>query len=266
MTELGRKYTTRVFGTLTEVADFASARGYRNQGSDAWAGGSFDDAMQKLRDGDLALASQSDELLRKFEERSFPTFRRQWQNDVAGHVANVPAFIAGQPAAMRRRRRIEHEAAPVTVMVDLFISANFTAEDAMVRGTAVLALVRALAMHRAVTLYVSFATTARSGVTLCPVIKIDTTPLDLARAAYVFCGVSFIRQIGLQVLHRMVPGSSPWPPFRGELRDIATEVFGDGTQLLIVSGGIVSDVTRDPAGWIEARLREAAPEVLGEAA
>ena len=259
------KYVTRLFESLDALAAYAVPATYRS-GGDSWAGGSWDFALRALRDGDTTHVARSDELLRKFESLLFPTRRRAWRADVAGFAPNVPAHIAGHPASMRRRVVRQAEAAPITVYVDLFISSSFDAEDAIVRGAAALALVRVLAAYRAVTLYVGYATTGYSGTTICPIVRLDTTPLDLAHATFVLCNVAFVRRIGLAVMDRMVPGSSPWPPLRGSLRDVLAQAgFAADTELLIISGGIVSDVTRDPAAWIEARIREAGV-AWGEAA
>jgi hypothetical protein len=166
---------------------------------------------------------------------------------------------------MRRRERSLNEFAPITIYVDLFASAAFSSADIQVRGAAILALTRILTAHRVVTLYVGLASSLfYSGKTLMLGVKIDTTPLDLARAAYALCGASFIRRAMLSALDKAVPGSSPWPPFRGNLAETLTAVFGEGTQMLVLDGAIVAGVTKDPEGWIEARLRQAAPEVLGE--
>lgn len=260
------RFTTKLFDSLDALADYAAGGTYRTSGSDAWAGASLGEALKLTRDGDARLVARSDELLGRFESLALPTSRRQWRNDVSGYIPHVPAYIAGHPTSMRRRERREHEAAPITVYVDLFLSALFNADAAMARGAAVLALVRMLAAHRAVTLYVGYGTTTYDGHTLCPMVQLNTTPLDLAHAAYVMCSTSFVRQTLLRAMDRMVPGSSPWPALRGDIRDVIEHVFAPGTQMVIVPGGIVSDVTRNPGAWIEARIREAAPEVLGEAA
>ena len=166
--------TTKLFDSLDALADYAAGGTFRNSGGDAWAGATLNEALRFTRDGDPRLVAQSDGLLRKFESLTFPTNRRQWLAAEAGHVPNVPAFIAGHPPSMRRRAKREHDAAPVPVYVDLFLSAAFNADAAMARGAAVLALVRVLAAHRAVTLYVGYGTTTYGGHTLCPMVRLNT--------------------------------------------------------------------------------------------
>lgn len=255
------RITTRLFDSLDVLADYAAAATYKPS-DPKWAGATLPEALRLTRDGDARLVARSDELLRRYEALAFPTTRRQWRNDVAGYFPNVPAHIAGVPTSMRRRERRENVIAPITVYVDLFLSAMFDAEAAMARGAAILALTRVLTAHRAVTLYVGYGTTTHDGHTLCPMVQINTTPLDLAHAAYVMCSTSFVRQTLLRVMDRMVPGSSPWPVLRGDVRDViaAGLPHTQGTQVLVIPGGIVGGIVRDPSKWIEERIREAATD------
>lgn len=257
-------HTIRLFESLSDFADFAEGGSYRSKSGDAWAGATFAEALALTREGDLSLVSRSEALLEKFESTELLTKRREWISDIAGVVPSVPAYIAGHPQAMRRRAKREHEAAPVTVYVDLFLSAAFSVEDTAIRGAAVLAFVRVLARFRPVTLLIGYGTLDRRGRPLCPMVRLNTTPLDLAHAAYAFGSASIVRRTLLAVLDRMVPGSSPWPPFRGDYEALLREVFGSGEQLVVVKGGMIAGIVKNPAAWIEARLREAAPEVLGE--
>ena len=265
---LGRSsgYSTKVFESLDALADYAAGTSYRSSGGDSWAGGTFAQALRWTRDGDAAFVARSDALLAKFESLCFPTTRREWRNDVAGFVPNVPAHVAGLPTSMRRRPRREAPAAPITIHVDLFLSAGFSAEAALARGAAILALVRILATTRAVSLYVGYGTTESSGRTTCPVVRLNTTPLDLAHAAYVLCSTSFVRRVLLATMERMSPGShrQGWPSLRGSLHELAREVYGDGTELLLIPGGLVLGRAGDPSEWIEARLREAGVAVIGD--
>lgn len=124
-----------------------------------------------------------------------------------------------------------------------------------------LALTRVLATVRPIELYVGFGSTwgGRHGFVAA---KVNTTPLDLAHAAYALCGIGFLRQVCFAALERLFP-SNPFPALREPLATLAAEMLPHGTHVIAV-GGVVSDVTRDPGAWIEARLREAAPQVLGE--
>ena len=255
---------TKFFNTMTELAEFAQTNNRATAGPAGWVGGTLQECVSKTLNGDLGLVAKSDEFLAKFETLTFVTLRRQWRNDVAGHVPHVPSFIAGHPNSMRRRTKQQYEAAPVTILVDVGVSAAFSHNDILARGAAILALCRVLAGYRAVSLYVMDASKLRTGRQSAVVVRIDTTPLDLAHAAWALCGTGFLRQIMLPMQIQRL-GTSAIPVFRGSLGGFMLELLPEGTCVLEVPG-TSSDITRDPAGWIEARLREAAPEVLGEAA
>ena len=254
----GRNYTTRLFGDLTELAEYAAQERFATRGGTAWSGGTLRECVRRTRDGDATLVAQSEALMAKFEGLVFPTHRREWVADVTGYVPNVPAHIAGHPASMRRRAKREAEAAPVAVFVDIFASSSFSHSDIMTRGAAVLALARILAGYRPIELYVAFASRRRDdNAAGCVAVKIDTAPLDLAHAAWALCGVGFLRQVMFSALEGVFP-SNPFPPLRESISNIAAEMLPHGTDVIAVNG-VVSDVTSDPARWITERIREAAP-------
>jgi len=166
---------------------------------------------------------------------------------------------------MRRRKRAEHEAAPVTIFVDVFASAMFSHDDIVTRGAAVLALTRILSAHRPIELYVALASTGGSGTTGAFAVRINSTPLDLAHASFALMGVSFLRRIGFVTLEG-INRSHPFPPLQGyTLSDIAQEMLTLGTSFIAIPG-VVSSVTREPERWITERIREVAPEIIGEEA
>jgi len=260
----GRKYVTRVFDDLDTLADFAAGAHYKHHNSDhKWSGGSLRECVLKTRDGDLGLAAQSEALLARFESLRFETPRREWRSDVSGFVPNVPAYIAGHPNAMRRRERAPSVVAPITVFVDVFASAAFSHQAILARGAAVLALVRVLARVRPISLYVGFGSTAWNGGSGMVAVRINTSPLDLAHAAWALCGIGFLRQVLFSALEGTFP-SGPFPALRPALADVAAEMLPAGTQVIAVSG-VVSNITQDPGAWISERIREALPAEIGAA-
>jgi len=256
---------TRTFASTEALAAFAATHSHRAvSGMDSWAGGTFAQAQEWLREGDTRYVAQSEALMEKFEKLTLPTQGRTWHNEVAGFVPNVPAYLAGNPQSMRRRKRVESPTAPITVFVDVFASSSFSQDKIVARGAAVLALVRILARFRAVTLWVCCTSTAHDGTHICSAVQINTTPIDLAHAGYMLCGPSFLRHIWTTTLRGMYPQVDNVPPLRGAtLTELATRAFGEGTEILVVKGAIVSQSGGDPTRWIEEKIREAAPEVLG---
>ena len=251
---------------MSEFGDFVSPHPYDVDAE--WAGGTWKQSLDWLRTGNLSVAATSDKLLEKFEGLELPTFRQEWFNEVDGSVPNVQAFIAGHPMSMRRRKRAESHSAPITVFVDLFVSGGVSNEKILERGALILSLVRILANHRPVQLYAADATTSRSGVTVAQAVRIETAPLDLARAAYALCHSAFYRNLIISAeRHILSDTGDPLDKTKWTLSQIAAEMFGDGEQVLVIPAAMVTSTgSIDAKKWIEDRIREAAPEILAKAA
>lgn len=160
-------------------------------------------AIDAVATGDNAGVEASDTFLRQLEEAMPHAFATGWQNidGPTGSFPNVPAMLQGHPYHMRQRVRVSKETTPLTVYADLTISAGVSSADLRKRGSAILALVRALASRRPVELYaVSGAGTGSTCMyVLC---KIDTAPLDLSRAAHVLTSPAVYRGITFAILQK----------------------------------------------------------------
>lgn len=199
--------------TVTDMAGFAelarlSLDHAKDGHSHEWSLGVLaPEAADKVRDGDLSGVAASDAFLTKLEDIS-PVSRR-WANvaSVAGGAPNVGAFLAGSPMAMRRRVRLLNESAPLTILVDCTSSGGISSKKLVKRGAAVLALVRLLSGLRPVSLYAVCALTP-SGKTgnkaTAIAVRIDSTPLDLARAAFVIGHPAAARQSMYSICKRAV--------------------------------------------------------------
>lgn len=164
-----------------------------------WAGNlTLKEAGKSCAEGDLSLVEASDKILTKIEaEFSFVTGHAETIATVAGGAVNVPAMLSGSPMCMRRRRQTVSEIGPITVMVDSGALAEVSPETMRRRGVAVLALVRVLSRIRPVDLWVSAAHWAgsRGDVSVMTAVRIETAPLDLARAAFVLVHPAFHRRL-----------------------------------------------------------------------
>jgi len=196
-----------VFGDLPAFVQLGqSVKEHRGFDTDSWALGNsqfrkwaghlnFDEILHRMQNGNEALAARSDDLLRDLE--TAPLLSRAFKivDDVAGAVPNVPAYIAGQPLAMRRRARTMSEQAPLAVVVNLSSHVDILDEQLMARGAAILALVRQLSTVRPVELWCGSSLGARlSDVSaIHQYVRIETSPLDLARAAFVIVATAFSR-------------------------------------------------------------------------
>ena len=157
-------------------------------------------AIKRLTTGDESLVAASDALLAKLENALPHTKKFQWQRVIAGQIVDVPEMLRGEPACMRRRVRARRNDAPVTIFMDLTSSAMISARDLLARGTAILALARALVEHRAVELWGGIAlgegTWHGKAWSSTVAWRIDTAPLDLARAAFLLAHPAVARGIG----------------------------------------------------------------------
>lgn len=194
-----------VYDSIKEFADDMDAkapRGYEWHGFNEphWCGGfTGEQSIAACRNGDMTGVPIADKMLGDLE--SLITFRtRSFRivDDIAGGVPNVPAYLAGHPNHMRRRERVASEQAPLTVIADLCSSGGISAHDVQKRGAAILALVRLLSESRPVELWAVNELDAQGDGSQCAVaicIKIETSPLDLARAAHVLTSPSVPRAL-----------------------------------------------------------------------
>jgi hypothetical protein len=264
----------RLFDSAGELADFAiercsNAGDWKTRG-EAWTGGDSSlAACRKAKSGDLAGVARSDALLERFERFAFETERQRWTDDVCGGFPNVPAFLSGHPLAMRRRIADKDGAAPLAVIVDLTTSAGISAETIEKRGAAILALVRLLTMRRPVELWGGVMTAAGQRDGLCGVFcRLETAPLDLATAAYVMTSAGFPRAACYPIATVTTEWRGGWPyndyqASRKHMPEICAAAFNHASETLCIPPvHMQDDITKNPEGWIEARLAELAPTQL----
>lgn len=251
------------------LANIASLTGYgKSRGAYEWNGNlSFEQAVTKTREGDLASVAKSDTLLAKFEEYEIPTARKAWSDDVCGSIPNVPAFIAGHPLAMRRRIRQDSAAAPLAIIADTTTSAMVEAAAVQAHGCAVLALVRALAAVRPIELWVGggLDTGSCRGGTWA-FVRIDTAPIDLARAAHMLTHPSVTRRLIYGAIKAVSPKSvGAWPynshaASRNHMEACIAPAFTHMTETLCIPGLYGSDASvNDPVKWIGEQLERHRP-------
>jgi hypothetical protein len=221
-----------------------------------WYGGTYQEFKQRIETGDNALVAKSDAHLAKIEDQV--PMSRGWRNvdDVVGAVPNVPAFLAGHPQCMRRRQRTMRETAPLAIYMDLTSSAGISAADVQARGVVLLALTRLLVEHRPVELWVgtSLGNTRWSATVAW---RIDTAPLDLARAAYHVSATAMARGFGYEMAHaelKMPHGHWPFDSHGLHCRtaeERLKNVFS-GQELMYIPPIYLDDaMTKDPVAWVK---------------
>jgi hypothetical protein len=261
---LGRKAVTSFwfFDSPGDMARAAMDCGKLKQGTN-WDGGlSPEEAVKRATFGDMARVSASEALLSKMEKYAFESNKRTWRNDLAGGCPDVPAFIAGQPLSMRRRTIVESDSAPLAIIVDLTASEGIPAEIMERRGAAILALVRVLSTRRPVELWAgSFLQGGPAGMDACAFFaRIDTAPLDLARAAHVLSSQSMPRQIGFALGYALGGFQGRWPYVNDKvsrplMKDIFLPAMPHVTDALCVPGAHLNDpMSKNPEAWLEETL------------
>lgn len=164
---------------------------------------SYAQAIEAVNTGDNAGVAASDGFLRQLEDAMPHAFATGWQNvdGPTGAFPNVPAMLQGHPFHMRRRHRIAKETTPLTVYADLTISAGVSSADLQRRGSCILALVRALSSRRPVDLY-AVSGAGQSDTCMYVICRIETAPLDLARAAHVLTSAAVYRGITFAIIQK----------------------------------------------------------------
>lgn len=273
---IGRDAMTyyHLFDSVGALADAALSSGGVEHGRGDWNGGlSPAEAVRRCHVGDLERVGPSDALLARFERFGFASPRRAWMNDVTGALPDVQAYLAGHPLAMRRRVSINDTASPLAIIVDLSSSQGVRVPALEKRGAAILALVRIMSARRPVELWAGCALDANGGrnASVC-LARIDTAPLDLARAAFVLVGASFPRHICYGLGKGLDGFSGGWPYgshtiSRTMLRDMIAPAFPHVSDMLCVPAAHVDDkIHKDPEAWIESRLADLEVKAEAEAA
>ena len=233
-----------------------------------WTGGlAYNSAVEMTRNGDLSGVAASDKFLSRFE--ALAPMRAAWRvrDDVVGAVPNVPAFIAGTPLTMRRRERVAVESAPLAIAVDLVSSGSIPAKDLQKRGALILALVRALSATRPVELWAGGSASPskfRDKGAWHVWTRIDTAPLDLARAAHIMTNPAVTRgmiyaiitdESGEQKSNLHWPyGNHAWS--RANMRPILSRVIGSGDMLTIAAPHSNDELVNNPEQWFERMLKQ----------
>jgi hypothetical protein len=200
--------SVRMFAGMPDFADAIETLACEPLDS-AWAGASRAETVQRARAGDVSRVAPSDALLSKIETSlDLSSLARASVPAVAGGVPVVPAFLAGSPVAMRARRKVTSPRGEVALFVSQFVSHQVKADTIARRGAAVLALARALAMVRPVALYAYTASRSRDRpIASLTLVRLDSAPLDLARAAWMLSAPEALRQ-GAVKLHKDMQGKA----------------------------------------------------------
>ena len=272
-----RRSHFQLFDTPADLAAFADQPKHRAQYDRCFLANNFagserlmsiEAALAAFASGDLSGVAKSDALLARFNRDDLETASRCWRDDVTGPLPNVPAFIAGHPLAMRRRAPAESAFAPIAIVVDIGAHSKIKPSEIEQRGAAVLALVRALSNKRPVELWAGAGLDAdnaqNASWTFC---RIETAPLDLARAAFILTHPAAIRRVlWLAACAHGFQGRTPYNAGQKHANEATTRAliapaFEHVLDLLILPrlSSLDGQSITDPAAWIDAQLAKFEP-------
>ena len=193
----GQKTVFCLFESSTDMAQTFKREG--------WERHSYRGACEKTSkaaiEGDDKAAAESDKFLSRFDQLNLVSTGFAVTDEVVGAVPNVPAFLSGAPVNMRLRKRTVREQAPLAIVVDLTTSGAISGTDMARRGSAILAAARILSATRPVELWCFAGLGTDAGGAVFVGHRLETSPMDLARAAPCFADPLWARGIGYGSCH-----------------------------------------------------------------
>lgn len=237
------------------------------QGDMHWAGGlDYKECIRAIEIGDDESLRESDKLLERVEGDGIELLSPMWENNRTGAFPCVPSFLAGDPEAMRHLTLASTDVAPIRIYIDLFLSCGFSAEQCRIRGVTLLALARKLQAIRPVEMYLIMSCGDRDSKKrfkdgwISPMIKLETSPLDLTTASFVLGHPGFVRQLTFNWC--IEQGADSCIPYYTE----AKERLDLEEQDLFINNAIFQrDALRDPVAWVNAQVKKYAGDMAADA-
>lgn len=192
--------------SLPDASQDSNLSRWLHQNGNSWAGGyDYNDSKDRIWQGNSKAIKKSAEILDLLEENSIEVETSQLELERVGGYPCVPAFIAGSPESMFAMTAVNSDLAPLRIYAGVCLSAGFGAEQLLQRGAAILSLTRKLGMIRPVELWAYSDMEGvegrfdgiKDGYGGCaiPMVKIETSPLDLATASYILADAGFLRRL-----------------------------------------------------------------------
>ena len=251
--------TVWFFPTLLNFSEcLAQHAPYTNKHDDAtWAGESFDQSWKRCETGNTEMVATA-QLLTTQLKAQLPDSEMSWETDVAGAYPCVPAFLTGEPDHMYRKNQVESLRAPVRIFYDPASSGGIPREHLTNRGTAVLALLLKLMETRPVELWLCFD--GNESQFVC--IKVATTPVDLASAAWMLTSPGLDRNLRMTFMSeygyhggwareiRVHGNTEDMTDVRKRLRAAQTDI------VIPPSFALNEPIYRNPVDWINQKIEE----------
>lgn len=224
------------------------------------------DAQAGMLKGNLSEVPAAEKLLDSLLDAPVEFDVPQWELSVAGQMACVPAYLAGHPESMYRRVEVRSERAPVRIYASVCVSGGLSTDQLRQRGTSILALAMRLAEIRPVELHL-FADMGNYGgsTAFMPVIRLDTSPLDLCAASYCLTHPGFLRQAcftwaewaSKQTVGKGWDGAWAWntDPNSAESLRKTRDLLKAGPDDLVIPGGFAHDpMITQPVKWLNDKI------------
>lgn len=208
----GQATPVAIFPDFEHVASYLASKEPR--GGDGYT---LEMTRRGLANGDKVLAERAEKILAGIETESLYSDNvPSWGRSVAGAFPDVPAYLSGSPTNMRRRTP-QQGLAPLTIVVETFMSGGVSDEARERRGVVILSLIRKLQMTgHAVDLWLAH-TSRPNGQTATCLIRVETRPLDLVRAVWGFAAAfqrDGFKMASAQVLYNLRSYGTLMAPFK----------------------------------------------------
>lgn len=221
-------------------------------------GGSFNKAKRDLLKGNLPAAAKADALMNKLADDSMDSSGLRLDCSVAGFAPNVPAYLSGDPECMYAYDEVKSDTSPIRVFAGIGASAGLSQDDIEKRGVTILALCQKLAMIRPLELYV-YGDMGDSKSAQIPVVKIETTPLDLSTATYALSHRGFLRRLCFEWSKSKGWCTGQWAwnmaPYQPEAMAKTRAALGMADGDLHIPGAYLTDpLVKKPVEWINVQI------------
>lgn len=236
-----------------------------------WGGDKFTEVLPMLEHGDMRNVKAAQRIIDQMQENEiFTTGVKLITPSIIGFIPNVPGAIMGHPRSMLNRIESDLESVqtPIVIYYDVSVSAGVRDREILNRGVAAMALVMALNAFRPVELYCVSCWNARNdnqsghGVA----VRVETKPLDLARAAFMMTAKEFTRRICFsaafhQADRKAFPHSFPWAWGVGlddnYIRNMR-EAYNMNEQDIFLKGGYLFDrlMLDNPIQWVKQMIEK----------
>lgn len=224
--------------------------------------------VRALERGDEIIGHAIDDRASSIEANVLLTTGTITRDSVSGSCPNVPAYIMGNPYNMRDKRRDKTGRGPLALFIEMTGSRGLKGDDMIERGAALYALVRSISILRPLELWITTTFGGHYNLMTQTAIRIETNPLDFARAAVIMTQYNDMVKTGYALNRQMKAESYGWAYATPELeRKWAGEILGriisPGSQIAYLPAGLLGDDDfTNPEDWIREMLRKYSPYLL----